>query len=217
MNVGDVVKRVRAAIDELMVNDSGFLSNSDEANLRDVIVDKIGYGLNWVLENAPSELLDIDSLSELTPTELAHFQIGDDGVGRLQLPDDLLRIVEARLSSWFRAPEIVSAQSEVYLMQQNRYTRGTWDRPVSVLTHQGTTRLLEMYSAKTADDTLQLLIVRKPTAIYNTDTQDSASVGVPIRLEPAFVYHVAGLTMLAFREEIASSLLELSEKYLGRS
>ena len=214
MNVGDVVKRVRAAIDELMVNDSGFLSNSDEANLRDVIVDKIGYGLNWVLENAPSELLDIDSLSELTPTELAHFQIGDDGVGRLQLPDDLLRIVEARLSSWFRAPEIVSAQSEVYLMQHNRYTRGTWDRPVSVLTHQGTTRQLEMYSAKTADDTL---IVRKPTAIYNTDTQDSASVGVPIRLEPAFVYHVAGLTMLAFREEIASSLLELSEKYLGRS
>ena len=61
MTVQEIVTRVRAAIDELMQNDSQFLRQStDEANLTSVIVDKIGYALQHLLEIAPLDKLDSD-------------------------------------------------------------------------------------------------------------------------------------------------------------
>lgn len=216
MNIGDVVTRVRAAIDELMVNDSGFLTTSeDEKNLTAIIIDKLNYGLQWVYENAPAEMLDSASVSTLTSAEDASFGIDGEMVGRVTLPEDLLRIVEARLSSWAMSPEPVSSRSEVALMQQNVYARGTWDRPVSLLRYSGTDRLLELYSARSVNDTLELLFVRKPREVYTVTSSLSTSVTVPIRLESAFVYHVAGLTMLSFKDDVATSLLRLGAQYLG--
>ena len=59
MTVQEIVTRVRAAIDELMQNDSDFLLESkDEENLTAVIVDKIGYAWQHVAERAPIDKLD---------------------------------------------------------------------------------------------------------------------------------------------------------------
>ena len=216
MTVQEIVTRVRAAIDELMQNDSQFLRQStDEANLTSVIVDKIGYALQHLLEIAPLDKLDSDVYEELTPQELqTNFSIDSELVGRVKLPKDLLRIIEARLSSWSHFPIPVSDTSQVYLMQQDKYARGSWDRPVNILTYIGADKTLEMYCAKENSDTLNFVFIRKPD-MSNIDTDHmSAEVDVPAGLEASLIYQIAGLSMVAFREDVAASLFAIAARYL---
>lgn len=225
MLVRDIVSRVRAAIDELMENDSSFIRVSqDELNLTRIIVDKIGYALQQVIEEAPLDKLGSDAFATFTPQELAsNFTItaldASSLVAKVKLPTDLLRIVEARLSSWSHFPLPESDTSQVYLMQQDKYARGSWDRPVNILTYQGADRYLEMYCAKETTDTLNFTFIRKPdtSAIGNydpTDPTDSAAVNVPSKLEASLIYQIAGMTKLAFNENMAASLLAISQRYL---
>lgn len=216
MTVQEIVTRVRAAIDELMQNDSQFLGQStDETNLTSVIVDKIGYALQHLLEIAPLDKLDSDVYEELTPQELqSNFSIDSELVGRVKLPKDLLRIIEARLSSWSHFPIPVSDTSQVYLMQQDKYARGSWDRPVNILTYIGADKTLEMYCAKAADDTLNFVFIRKPDTSDIDTSHMETDVSVPAALEASLIYQVAGLSMVAFREDVAASLFAIAARYL---
>ena len=106
--VSEIVRRVRSAIDELMQNDSSFLSQSeDEVNLTNVIIDKIGYAMQFVIENAPLEKLDSSVFETMTAQEIAaRFSYENIGTqqdpvykGHLKLLTDILHIIDARLSS----------------------------------------------------------------------------------------------------------------------
>lgn len=211
MTVQEIVTRVRSAIDELMENDSQFLRQStDEANLTRVIVDKIGYALQYVYENAPLNKLDSSAFEELTQQEVqSSFSIGSDLVGRLKLPSGLMRIVTARLSSWSHFPIPEPDTSQVYLMQQDQYAKGSWDRPVNILT-EGT---LEMYCAKSQSDKLKFVFIRKPSTSFSPDNP-ATQVKIPALLEASLIYQVAGLSMVAFREDVAASLFAIADKYL---
>ena len=49
MQVQEIVKRVRSAIDELTANDSeSDFASSDEENLSEIIIDKIPYALTFI-------------------------------------------------------------------------------------------------------------------------------------------------------------------------
>lgn len=209
MQVKTIVERVRAAIDEVMANDSQFLSQStDEANLTRIIKSNIGYALQYVIENAPLDKLDGSDLTQ-------HSTVSIDGlVGTVEIPDDTLRIVEARLSSWAYNPTPAPDTSQVALMQSDTYAKGSWDRPVSILTYNGSKRVLKMYSAKTADDSLVFWYIKRPG---NTaaDTADDTDIAVADGLVAALVYQTAALTMTAFREEIAASLYAIAARYLS--
>lgn len=216
LTVAEIVTRVRAAIDELMENDSQFLRQStDEANLTRVIIDKIGYALQHIMENAPLDKLDSDVFEELTQEELQqNFHIESDLVGVLKLPKNLLRIIEARLSSWSQFPTPESDRSQVYLMQADKYARGSWDRPVNILTYRGADKTLEMYCAKESSDTLNFVFIRKPDAdSYDAEHQDE-EVKIPAALEASLIYQIAGLSMVAFREDVAASLFAIAARYM---
>lgn len=228
LTVEQIVTKVRSAIDELTQDGTNFAQQTaDVQNMTRIIVDKIGYALVHVLENAPLNKLDDDALETLTTTELQGFSIVNIGtqqapvyMGKLILPTDLLRIVEARLSSWSLFPIPESDTSQVYLMQQDEYARGSWDRPVNIITHQttqqGSDRVLEMYCAMTASDTLHFVFIRKPDISgINVTDMATTNVDIPSALEAALVYQVAGLTMLAFREDIAASLFAVADRNLG--
>lgn len=211
MTVGDIVTRVRAAIDELMENDSDFLNYSnDEANLTRVIVDKIGYALQHVFENAPEDKLDSSVYEEYNASQLEeNFSIDADLVGHVTLPTGLLRIVTARLSSWSHFPIPEPDTSQVYLMQQDTYARGSWDRPVNILTAGE----LLMFCAKEATDTLKFVFIKKPTTTFSPDSL-STVVNCPSALEASLIYQIAGMSMVAFREEVAASLFAIAARYL---
>lgn len=215
MQVSGLVSRVRAAIDELMVNDSGFLSQSnDEINLDNIIKDKIADALQYVVENAPLEKLGTSLFKNLTDSQLeSSFSIDTTTlVGSLKLPTDLLRIVEARLSTWAQFPAPESDTSQVYLMQSDEYAKGSWDRPVNILTYEGTDRVLKMFCAKTSSDTLVFTYIATPTV----DTSSASStIDVPQLLESALVYEVAGMAMVAFRDQVAQSLFAIADRHIG--
>ena len=69
-----------------------------------------------------------------------------------------------------------------------------------------------MYSAKESNDTISVSLIRKPV-IGNTSV-DTTDISVPSMLEAAFIYQIAGLTMVAFREQVATSLFTLAKQYL---
>lgn len=220
LGVTDIVNRVRAVIDELAANDSGFLTQSeDEANLTNVIKDKIGDALMWVLEHAPVEKLDAESITGVGSYVSGSFSIDSTTLmGQAQLPTDVLRVVSARLSSWKQSPVPVTERSDVYLMQSDDYAKGSWDRPVVAIVHRissGVTptvqRWVELYSAKETSDTLHLLVYKKPV-LTNIATN---GVDVPSVLEGAFIYYIAGLTMTAFKDDVASALFAIAKEHLG--
>lgn len=228
MTVQDIVNRVRLAIDEYTLEGTSFAQlSTDEQDLTRIIVDKIPYALQQVIEEAPLDKLDDDMFETLTSTQIAsNFALVEidphpagttyegDYMGRLKLPDDYLRIVEARLSSWSHYPIPEPSTSQVYLMQQDQYARGSWDRPVNILTFNGSDKVLEMYCAKTSSDTLQFVYIAKPD-MTNVDTEHPTTpVDVPSKLEASLIYQVAGLTMMAYREDIAGTLLAISKRYM---
>ena len=229
MSVREIIDHVRRAIDEVTANDSAFINQSiDEANLDVVIVDKIPYALRWLLENAPEGKLEGDMVSTWTPTEIDRYFSIAEGVATVTLPDDILRVVSARLSSWKQSPVPILEQSEEYLMQGDEYARGTWDRPVTVLVHgwamdnlvRKAVRKLELYSAKEPTDELIITFVKVPdlseVEASDSSTWDDTEVGVPAKLEGAFIYEIAGLVLVAYREQAAKACFELAERYIGQ-
>jgi len=224
MQVSAIVTKVRAAIDELMANGTQFLGASDDAqNLVDVIKDKIPYALEWVLVNAPVELLDVAGVTGADTFVSGTFSVDSDTlVATAKLSDDVLRVVSARLSSWKYSPVPVTEHSVEYLMQSDETARGCWDRPVTAIVHRIVTsgdtavsgRWLELYCAKTTSDTLSVLAYKKPDLSSMTDSTD---IAISSALEGAFIYHIAGLTLLAFRDAAAKDMLEVARSYLVKS
>lgn len=210
MKVKEIVTRVRSAIDELTVSDSEFTNKtSDEKNLTAIIIDKIPYALTYVIENAPEEKIDS---SMVTQYDVSGVTVAAGAMVSVKLPADFLRLMSARLSSWSLSPKPVAESSQEYLMQQDTYARGSWDRPVSAYRYKDADRYLELYSAKANSDTVQVSYIKKP--VVGDTSSDETEIGVPARLEGAFIYQVAALTMVAFREQVAQQLFTIAQNYL---
>lgn len=222
MYVSEIIRRVRSAIDELTQDGTDFeYTTEDSDNLTQIIVDKIGYALQHVLLNAPLEKLDSDSFADMTTAmasggSFSLVTIGSsDLMGQLILPTDLLRIIEARLSSWMHYPIPEPATSQVYLMQLDQYARGSWDRPANIMTFKNGSKVLEMYCAKESSDTLVFTYLQKPViADIDEDEYDTTDIPVPTKLEASMIYQIAGMTMTAFREDVAKEMFAIAERYL---
>lgn len=214
MKVSEIVTRVRSAIDELTANDSEFLQKTtDEENLTKIIIDKIPYALTFVIEYAPDDKLDSDMVKKLEVTVTG---VTAGGTVSVKLPDELLRLMSARLTSWSLSPIPVGENTPEYLMQQDEYAKGSWDRPVTAIRYKGTDRYLELYSAKDASDKPEISYIPKPTiaSVATMEVQMETDVAVPTRLDAAFIYQIAALVMVAFREEVAKSLFSIAQQYL---
>lgn len=218
MSVEEIVQRVRSAIDEITANDAELSGmTGDTETMTRIIIDKIGYGLVYVLENAPLDKLDSGHFRHLSGEELSSCFSIVDGVGKLLLPDSVLRIVDARLSSWPYFPVPVLDSSQVALMQHDKYARGSWDRPVSVLQYDNGQRLLMMYCSKDAGDELLFTYIGKPDVSGISASDLSQDVDVPGKLEAALVYHIAGLVMTAYKDDMSGQLFNISKSYLDGS
>lgn len=207
MNVSEIVYRVKAAIGEVVNLDNPRLAegvNSD--NLEYIIVDKISYAFEWVIQNAPISLLE-GSLTTQLDSRLAVRK--DDGSIEIVLPDDVLRIVSARLSSWSYSPPISDEHSEVAAMQMYPCSKGTYDSPACVLYSEDGKQILRMYSAWGKDDKVYVSVIRKPTTIAVDPADGTKSLDVPSRLEASFIYYISALTMQAMGEN-AQSFFEIA-------
>ena len=210
MNVSEIIYKVKAAIDELSTLDYPKLAESvNLENIDLIIVDKIPYALEWIIQNAPATLLTGDLTESFNNSGLVT-KVSGDYVFEIELPSTTLRVVSARLSSWMFTPEMSDEHSEVAAMQMYPTSRGTWDNPACVIYNENGKQILRMFSGKTRDDVYYITLALKPDVSF-TDTWDGeAIVPIPERLTASFIYYIAGLTTLAMKEDVSKSLLELA-------
>lgn len=210
MNVSEIIYKVKAAIDELSTLDYPKLAESvNLENIDLIIVDKIPYALEWIIQNAPATLLTGDLTESFNNSGLVT-KVSGDYVFEIELPSTTLRVVSARLSSWMFTPEMSDEHSDVAAMQMYPTSRGTWDNPACVIYNENGKQILRMFSGKTRDDVYYITLALKPDVSF-TDTWDGeAIVPIPERLTASFIYYIAGLTTLAMKEDVSKSLLELA-------
>ena len=210
MNVSEIIYKVKAAIDELSTLDYPKLAESvNLENIDLIIVDKIPYALEWIIQNAPATLLTGDLTESFNNSGLVT-KVSDDYVFEIELPSTTLRVVSARLSTWMFTPEMSDEHSNVAAMQMYPTSRGTWDNPACVIYNENGKQILRMFSGKTKDDVYYITLALKPDVSF-TDTWDGeAVVPIPERLTASFIYYIAGLTTLAMKEDVSKSLLELA-------
>ena len=208
MNVSEIIYKVKAAIDELSTLDYPKLAESvNLENIDLIIVDKIPYALEWIIQNAPATLLTGDLTESFNNSGLVT-KVSGDYVFEIELPSTTLRVVSARLSSWMFTPEMSDEHSDVAAMQMYPTSRGTWDNPACVIYNENGKQILRMFSGKTRDDVYYITLALKPDVSF-TDTWDGeAVVPIPERLTASFIYYIAGLTTLAMKEDVSKSLLE---------
>lgn len=217
MDVSEILKRVKAVIDELAnLGNQEVTGEENTQNLDTIIKDKIPYALNWVLQNAPQNKIDSSMVSSYGGGDTASentlkVEKGYNDVVTVELPDNYLRVLSAKLSSWFYSPTPVSEFSDVALMQQGRTTMGCPDKPVSVLCTEKGKSVLKMYTAEPGDTvSVSVQLINAPD-VKDTDT----SVSVPSKLEKSFIYYIAYLTLLAFRDASAGSFYQVAASDLG--
>ena len=199
MLVRDIIYRVRAAIDEIQSLDSPKLvDNLNFDNLDMIIADKIPFALEFVIQNAPLSLLDGDLSSQISDGLVTTKY---DGTIEIELPSDTLRVISARLSSWFVSPPVSDEHSDVARMQGFKVSSGSWDNPACVLYAENGKQILRMFSLKEASDKYFITLIRKPSLSISESADGTGDVKIPSRVEASFIYYLAGLTMLAMGEQ----------------
>ena len=199
MLVRDIIYRVRAAIDEIQSLDSPKLvDNLNFDNLDMIIADKIPFALEFVIQNAPLSLLDGDLSSQINDGLVTTKY---DGTIEIELPSDTLRVISARLSSWFVSPPVSDEHSDVARMQGFKVSRGSWDNTACVLYAENGKQILRMFSLKEASDKYYITLIRKPSLSISESADGTGDVKIPSRVEASFIYYLAGLTMLAMGEQ----------------
>lgn len=201
MNVSEIVYKVKAAIGEVVdLEYPKALESVNADNLLHIIVDKIPYAFEWVIQNAPVSLLEGD----LTSTLDARTATLNGNTVEIVMPDDVLRIISARLSSWVYTPPVSDEHSEVAMQQRYPTTRGTYDAPACVLFSEDGKQILRMFSAETKDDKAYISVIRKPSTMSVDMSDGIKEVNVPSRVEASFIYYIAALTMQALGENSQS-------------
>lgn len=216
MKVGEIKTRVRAAIDELEANNSKFIDEATDSKVLDrIIVNSIYPSLFYVLTYAPNSMLN-DSIVKKYDT-VGKISIDADFVATITLPKNFLRLISARMKSWKYAPTPVAEDSIEALMQNDEYAHGTTDRPVTVMIHDDGELKLQMNRAKAANDEAIIHLIEKPDVKEEELQDEDYDINIPIKAEAAFIYHIAALSTTSRRDAISTTLMQISQNYLGIS
>lgn len=206
----EIHKLVKAFLDELGDNDAEFmLSDNETQNLEDIMDSVTPMAVRAVHDGAPNYMLDGNNPA------VTDFSI-DNYVATATLPDNFMRLVRVKLSSW-GAPvtQVITEDSPEYRMQANKYMRGSYNKPVCALVRSSSGKqVLELYSAKlSSDDLQQLLILTEPQ--WGTDAvKGDDYIEICPRLKSSIIAQITGQLLLAISEDQrAQTFLSLSSNY----
>lgn len=198
--VDDLVNEVRVTLDENSPESSYLYESSDNIELDDIIRSKVLDAIRLALEDAPLSFLEPTKIT--TPTITGN----DDGSGKVAIPDDFLRLVGLKLKGWNRGVSMVyNKGSEMDYIQRNKYTRGTYIKPVCVFSHTDDgTRCLEYFVAAKEGDAYNHVVEHfhyVPLPTITIDEDGGEYVSFPELLSFAIVNYCAGLVLTSRGEQ----------------
>lgn len=184
--VEQIKRDVRVLLDQNRVSDALLLGGDvDTLSIDEIIESRIEDGVRRVVMLAPSYLL-----------EEGHW-FGDevfrrkDGSGWILLPDDFMRLIEFRMSDWNRSVyKAIGEDDPKYKRQNSRYrgVRGTVQKPVCAIVNRPEGKVLEYYSCKNDDVT-----VERATYVPFPKIDDKEGIDISEHIYPAVTYYIAGL------------------------
>lgn len=194
VDIDNIVSEVRIKLDEIGMNESEMAEAlEDNTNMDTVIKSCIPGAYSFVCTNADASMLE----GKQGDVSLS---INQNMVGEILLPSDFLRLLNVRLSSWISSfSKIVTEYSPEYRMQSNKWVCGNPNCPVVAITHTNEGRKLELYKASSEQDTLTSFLY-----IPSVNAEDG-SLEVSDQVYDAFIYYIAGLTLITFREDAAAN------------
>lgn len=220
MNVQDIVKEVRVALDQNMSSEAlAELSDVDTLSLDEIIESKIEDAATAVLQSAPVGMLD-DISEDLSGT--VSVAQGSE-VGVLNLPSDFLRLVVFSLSGWpYMLYETSMSDSPLYMQAHSKYGV-LGGKPILFVVPGGTiveggqtksTNRLEVYPCPANPSVTIGKYVKMPKrVIVQPDSQaippvvGSDTIGLGQRLLRPTVYYAAYLVSLALQEKDSAERL----------
>ena len=203
LSIDEIVSMVRTKYDEISTNESEMIGNTDDSNFETVVRSCIPDAYRFVVNSADLSMLEGKSL-QTKPT------IDDNLIAHIELPDDFLRGVTVRLSSWHSsANEIITEDTPEYRMQSDPYACGTYQYPVAALVHTSDGRKIELYKAKTKQDTILSFVYMPMWKNGETDVE------IPDLLAESFIYYVAALTATTYREDVANDFFKVAKSIIG--
>lgn len=230
ISVATIKQRVRFCLDEEAVNLAQIgVGNDDDAYMDDIIADKIPDAVRWCALYAPDGLLRSEketsgetSKGWSVAAEGAFVETAtvtgttSGGCTTFTLPNDFGRLVRVRLTGWSKAVRTpIEEDSDEYLMVNAATAKATADRPVAALIRTNPMKL-ECWpgvSGGGGSSSISICYVSNGSDITTT----GSSINIPGQLEPAFIYYLAFLVATAYRDSIASSLLQIAKMHLGLS
>lgn len=193
---------VKVCIDEVGVNDSDFLVDADNTQMRDIIRSKIADGLRYVNMSADESFLE-------PLTERFEAQTDVNGMCEVALKPNFLRLCYVKLDDWqVPAVDPILYSDREYASLKNRYTTGYPDNP-KVAIVGGVERKLELYSSRVKNGTA------RGEMAYVDDGVSGSSYHVSSKLYRGLVYYVAGLTLLTYKDAHADSLMNQAMIMIG--
>lgn len=217
LTVSDAITSVRRAIDEIQINDAGFdgLTDTDSSDLDDIIEGNLVQAVRHVHSQCAArhlyrQAMQLDVSSGCTVTGTGH------DIVEIRIPS-LLRLVNVRMKdSEYGVSDIFEANSPMAMMQNDRYVRGTYERPALVWCHSsGDDAVIRYYSlsesaeGKQVTDVVDEVLYMPEPAIEGADAD--AHVMIAGQLRNAVLNHLAGLTLLVYKDGHADSFFNLAK------
>lgn len=198
---------VRRSLDEMGVDASMELSGQDDTALGEIVSGCAPEAIRTVHLQAPAGLVEGNAV---TPTVTL-----DETVARLSFGTKrLLRIVRCKSAdSAYTVDGVTLERSVLGRMQLDKYTRGTYDKPVLVLLSESVDfkPVLRYYSLRADTVTPAFIVSAVP---YPEDTAASWEISPP--LKDAVFNYVTALTLLSLdRRDRAEELFKRAASLSG--
>lgn len=204
-----IIQDVRLVLDENVTSvQLKELLDTETLDLDDIIVGTICDAARAVESGAPLHMLDCSKelIANITIVGTTKFLV--------DLPTDFMRMVDVRWTKLDRPIyKFISVDSPEYIIQQNKYTQGTKERPVAAIVMGKKNHVLEIYA-----DGVMIEVGGKdnvyigeylPLPKFVNDTLELCE-----RCYKAIVYRCAGIAMVILQDNNADNLLKISESML---
>lgn len=207
--VDDILRDVRIAIDENRVSEQLLAElDSETLSLNEVVCSKIVEGIKRTLQDAP--LHKIDGGEEFGDAIYWNANLS----GWILLPNDFLRLLIFKMSDWERPVyAAITAADPRYALQHSRCKglRGTPQKPVVALTSRQEGRVLELYSCKSKDATVEQALYLPIPKI-----DEDNGINIPEECYQSAIYMIASLALATMGQNERSGVMrELSKQSLS--
>lgn len=204
-----IIQDVRLVLDENVSSvQLTELLDTETLDLDGIIVDTICDAARAVESGAPLHMLDCSK--EL----IADVTIFDKRKAMVQLPFDFMRMVAIRWMQLDRPIyKFISVDSPEYIIQQNKYTQGTKERPVATIVMGKDRHILEIYAEGVDDmacgENTEYIGEYLPLPKFVDDTLELCE-----RCYRSIIYRCAGMALVIYQDGNADNLLKISESLM---